>query len=173
MIGATSSVNPGSSSSSSSPSRQQRNTSAHAMGVVASGKYSFWRDPTASRTGLTQTDAPMGEPLTWDFCVDACRWAAACLRCQVQAPALHNPGVLSAASCLLTKHHHPLCQPPPRLSDDSDCVGVWMQLQAPNVKPAACKLIFGDATPRTFLRAMTRTVPDRMELLDLWPDLKK
>lgn len=35
-----------------------------------------------------------------------------------------------------------------------------MTLTAINVKPLACKLIYGDKTPGTFKRALTRAVAD-------------
>ena len=40
------------------------------------------------------------------------------------------------------------------------CAGVFMTLTAVNVKPAACKLIYGDKTAGVFRRAMTRMRAD-------------
>lgn len=91
------------------------------MAVVSSGKYTFWRDTTASRVGSRQVDPPFGAPLSWETCLQSCE-------------------------------------------DENDCVGVWMTLQALNIKPLACKLIYGDATAGTWKRGMTKTVPDQMDL---------
>jgi hypothetical protein len=42
-----------------------------AQGVSASGKYTIWRDSTASRIG-TQADPVQGIPLNYDSCFLAC-----------------------------------------------------------------------------------------------------
>jgi hypothetical protein len=44
------------------------------------------------------------------------------------------------------------------------CADVFMTLQAINVKPLACKLIYGDKTPGTFKRALTRMVADAQHM---------
>lgn len=47
------------------------NGSVSGKAVVSSGKYTIWRDPTASRIG-EQSDPPQGIPLTYDTCFSAC-----------------------------------------------------------------------------------------------------
>jgi len=39
--------------------------------VVSSGKYTFWRDPTASQIGR-QVDPPEGIPLNYNSCLLSC-----------------------------------------------------------------------------------------------------
>jgi hypothetical protein len=47
------------------------------------------------------------------------------------------------------------------------CAGVYMTLTAINAKPGACKLIYGDKTPGTFKRSLTRMVA-KAENMDMW-----